>query len=497
MGTPQKSEKQPPSQEPQEQKKGTEGSASKTEEELRATITGLHQNDGTMVITISEDHLCARADFYPPLGDGNPLNPDYIAAMLEKLSITYGIRWDAIQEAALECNLNRKIIKDVLIAQGDSPVEEILPYFELDSRFKSSTPAYREEGGRVDYRAISHFFVVKKDDYIAHYKEKVPGKEGKDIHGKTIPMPIRKMESIVPGKNTKQTTDGIVATVDGRLSINGNEVLVEEVLELKGGVGYGTGHIIFPGDVILEGEVSDGFKVYAGGSITAKQTLDATDVVAKKDLVVAGGIIGRGNGVVKVGGTLRARFIQNCYILSRGTVWVSGAIVNSRVYSMDRIDLGDKGKILGGELYAIHGIRAESIGREGGRVTRIHCGIDFISQQELDKHNESLRLLAGKIKKVQEVLKNPEIPGEQKKRFLLYLQKLQEEQGKLQNRIVELLPKINADEQAMIEIFGSVAEGTIIEICHVALFIEKPLKKVRFRLNKQEGKLISEPLKER
>ncbi|MCX7656121.1 MAG: FapA family protein [Treponemataceae bacterium] len=497
MGTPQKSEKPLPPTQPEEQKKGATTPPSPPEEELRATITGLHQNDGTIVITISEDHLLARADFYPPIGDGNPLTPEYIAAMLEKLSITYGIRWDAIQEAALECNLNRKIIKDVLIAQGDSPAEEVLPYFDLDSRFKSSAPTYREEGGRVDYRAISHFFVVKKGEYIAHYREKVPGKEGKDIHGKTIPMPIRKMDSIVAGKNTKQTTDGIVATVDGRLFLNGNEVTVEEVLALKGNVGYGTGHIIFPGDVVLEGEVSDGFKVYAGGSITAKQTLDATDVVAKKDLVVAGGIIGRGNGIVKVGGTVRARFIQNCYLLSRGTVWVSGAIVNSRIYSMERIDLGDKGKIIGGELYAIHGIRAESIGREGGRVTRIHCGIDFISQQELDKHNESLRILAGKINKIQNLLKNPEIPGEQKKRFALYLKKLQEEQVKLQNRIVELLPKINANEQAVIEIHGSVAEGTIIEICHVALFIEKPLKKVRFRLNKQEGKLIHEPLKDR
>ena len=106
------------------------------------------------------------------------------------------------------------------------------------------------------------------------------------------------------------------------------------------------------------------------GSIVSKQTFDATDVVAKKDLIVAGGIVGRVQASIKVGGCLRAKFIQNCRVASRGSIIVGAAVVNSRIYTLEKLDLGDKGRIIGGEIFAVQGVRALGIGSESGIGTK-------------------------------------------------------------------------------------------------------------------------------
>ncbi len=52
----------------------------------------------------------------------------------------------------------------------------------------------------------------------------------------------------------------------------------------KRGINYKTGHVIFPGDVIIDGPVADGFKVYSAAH-NLQTDFDATDVVAKKILL--------------------------------------------------------------------------------------------------------------------------------------------------------------------------------------------------------------------
>lgn len=458
-------------------------------------ITGMHENDGKVTISIDESKLYAQADFYPPLGQGKPITPDYIASMLETLQISYGVDWNTIQESALECNLNHRIIRGVIIARGDTPTAEIPSYYELEESLQSSKTTNDTQTQKIDYRRISAYKVVRKDQVLARLRERVLGVEGKNIQGETIPAPVQPMQTYRAGKNTLQKEDSIVATSDGRLIIQDDELIVDEILEVKGSVGYGTGHIVFPGDVIIDGNVADGFKVYSGASIIAKQTFDATDVIAKKDLIVAGGIIGRGHNSIKVGGTVRAKFIQNCRLASRGPIQVSSAIVNSTIYTLDSIDLGDKGRIIGGEIFSIHGLRAASIGSEMGKTTKIHCGVDFTVQQEMDRLNEQLRILVQKSQKARELSLDPSL-NEAKKATLQQIQKqIESQQSALSEKLMGLLEALNADENASVTVLGEIAKGTLIEICHVALFIDKPIRKVHIHLDKNQGKLVCDPIK--
>lgn len=457
----------------------------------KTTILGSAKDDGTLSIAFSENDMEARADFFPPVGAGQALTPDYIASMLDRLNIVVGVDWELIQNSALECNLNRKPIRDVVIARGTPPVEEVREYFETNPAFRKWPLLPDGNVPRVDYREISPFVLVKKGQILAKLRPKKEGKDGRNVHGDPIPKTFAKPESASGGPNTRVVGDAIVASCDGRLVEKGTELTVEEILEVKGSVGYKTGHIMFPGDVVIAGTVADGFKVYAGGSIVSKQTFDATDVVAKKDLIVAGGVVGRAQASLKVGGCIRAKFIQNCRVASRGPVIIGAAVINSRIYTMDKLDLGDKGRIVGGEIFAVQGVRAAGIGSESGASTKIHCGVDFTVQQDLDKANEQMRVYTQKQAKLRELMAQ-DAEADPAKAALD--EKLREAIAKLALRASNLLGALDSNDQAVVEVSGEIRPGTLIEICHVAFFADQTFKKVRFRLDKSFGRVVHENL---
>jgi uncharacterized protein (DUF342 family) len=286
----------------------------------------------------------------------------------------------------------------------------------------------------------------------------------------------------------------LVSCINGQFVKTGGVLNVRDYLVIKGPVGYATGNIVFPGDVKIEGPVSDGFKIYSGGSVTIKQTFDVTDSVTKKDLNVAGGIIGRGRAIVKVGGNLKTKFIDNCHVAARKNIMVDSEIISSRVFTLETLEMGDKGKIVGGEIHALKGVRAGNIGKEVGRAARIHCGIDFILEQEKEKNNSVLKALAIKARRLKELMEDPSTDEAKKEKIKTFLDKLSEEQEKTQNKISDLLGNTNIYEDATVEVKGEIEPDVLIEICHAALFVTETLKKVKIRLDKQTRKLIIEKM---
>ncbi|MDR0597147.1 MAG: FapA family protein, partial [Treponema sp.] len=420
--------------------------------------------DGKVVIRFYEDDLEAWADFMPPLEGGLGITNDYLLGVLDRFNIKQGVRWDAVKETAARCNQKREIIRNVLIAAGIRPVKEVNEYFEINphlARQKSPVPD-KNRNDQIDYRSHSPFIIVNKDQALAAKKPRTPGKEGKNVHGDPIPYETLAVEGAKPGDNTRIDEKYIVSEINGQLVEEKNILHVRKNLEIKGSVGYATGNIIFPGDVFIEGAVSDGFKIYSGGSVTIQQTFDVTEVITKGDLNVAGGIVGRGRAFLKVGGGIRTKFIQNCKAACRKTMTIEAGIVNSNIFVMEKLDLGDKGKILGGEIYAIKGIRAGSIGKEAGKATHIHCGVDFTLQKEQEDNNKTLRSLSEKLAKLREVLRVPNPDPEKQAKLEEALGILEGEQKKASARSAELMTLINADEDAAVEVNGEIAAGTLI-----------------------------------
>ena len=238
--------------------------------------------------------------------------------------------------------------------------------------------------------------------------------------------------------------------------------------------------------------MSDGFKIHSGGSLTIKQTFDVTDASSRGDMNILGGIIGRGKALVKAGGAIRTKFIENCRVAARKNITVDSEIINSSVYTMESLEMGDKGLIVGGEIYAVHGVRVGRIGRKVGKAANIHCGIDFTADQEKEKNNNILKDVAIKLGRLRELLEDKNLDAEKRAKMEELRRRLEEEQRRAGARVTELLARIIADQNAAVEVTGEIAPGTLIEICQVALIVSEPLKRVRLRLDM--GKVINEPL---
>ena len=422
-----------------------------------------------------------------------PITNEYIASLLDRSGIVYGIQHDEINKALTSCVNYREIVRDVLIASGDPPVDEVPEYLQINP-YLGLRNGTQENGQAVDHKARSAFVIVKKGQALAKQKHSRPGKNGTSVRGDTISFKTVKKEILTGGDNTRMEGRFLVSCINGQFVHTRGVISVRDSLVIKGPVGYATGNIVFPGDVEIEGPVSDGFKIYSGGSVTIKQTFDVTDTVTKNDLNVAGGIIGRGRAVVKVGGSLKTKFIENCHVAVRKNIVVDSEIISSKVFTLENLDMGEKGKIVGGETHAVKGIRAGAIGKEVGKSARVHCGIDFVQEQEKEKKNGILKALAIKIRRLKEKIEDPSTDEINKARLKALLEKLTKEQRETQNKISQLLGGLNTYEDATIEVKGEIEPGVLIEICHAALFVTEPLKKVKIRLDRQTRQLIIEKM---
>ena len=220
------------------------------------------------------------------------------------------------------------MMKGVRAAAGLKPVKSVPSYWHLKKRL-IALPEANLEALSVDYRERSPFFMVKKGEPLAKRVPEEAGKPGRNIGGEILPVVEKDIVQFRPGDNILEKEGILYAACSGRFEIRERVMSVNETLDIPGNVDYSTGHIAFPGEVIIHGSVCDGFQVAAGKSIYVKQTMDATRVLARGDLVVEGGVIGRREAQVRVQGRIRAKFIENVSVETHGDITVEKSVMQS------------------------------------------------------------------------------------------------------------------------------------------------------------------------
>ena len=447
--------------------------------------------DGYAEVIISEDKLSAIATFYPPSPGGTFLTYGTVCERLGENGIISGVLNETVQEAIFKANSTHLAVKNIIIARGSLPVTEIAEHFVIRKDLLERKPEIDPNAARIDWHSISAFSIVQVKEPIARRILKVEGIPGMNILGETVPCPIREMPAFSAGPNVIDHDKGLFSGKSGRLSIDSKGIIsIEDVLVLKKGVDFTTGNITFPGDVILKGKVADGFKIYSGGSIVSGDVLDVTEIVCKKDLIAQSGIVGRLKGAMRIGGNLRAKYIQNCRVAVRGDIHVSGSIVQSKVYSMGSIQMGETGKLVGSECIVIGSIQALDIGSPRGARTYLRCGTDFAVQQELDIANEQIKKASVALQKAQTLYEEEPLPD-----IANAIKELTAKKEEYSNKILLSLPKIDKNDHAVVEVHGTIYPGTEIEICHVPYKVMKIQKQVVFRLDKERGAIVAEPYK--
>jgi len=215
--------------------------------------------------------------------------------------------------------------------------------------------------------------------------------------------------------------------------------------------------------------------------------MDAFDISAKRDLICAQGVIGKEHGQVRVGGNLKAKFIENASVAVRGNAEIPGSIVGSKLFILGKLIMGDKGRIVGGELFATHGVTCGFLGGTTRPVTTINVGVDFTIQQKLDQASTVLRELSIRLSRLQNmaaarpdaaVIKARDQTDAKLKALATY--------------IAELSKRVDIDDGAIVDVRGTVYPGVVITICHIKVNVEEPLKKSRFHLDRNANRIIIE-----
>jgi len=440
--------------------------------------------DGTFDIRIAENDLKALANFYPPSRNGKDIDGEDVIQELASTDVVFGIDRESIRKAVTRCNEERVQVSDVIVALGTPPVDEIPEHFVLrEDAGKKKT--VREEGGSIDYREVTSYTLVEKGEVLADVVPKREGEFGKSVKGLFLPYAKQKITGLKPLKNTRLKEGRIVAECDGRLMVSNNKVWINEVFELSGNVDYSTGNIDFPGDIIINGQVKDGFEVVSGGSIFCRETLDASMVKCEGDLSVCKGIIGRKKGKVSVGGSIATRFIENCHVEAGGGISVQTGILHSVVNTHESLQMGDKSVIVGGKITALNGVVASQVGTGVGVRTEIHCGVDYTVEQKLLWVKEKMKSVSEKRARVDERIKR----GDKDPRLGEIKEKLELGVHHLNRSARDLVGRLNKNQKADVKVRGTLYPGVYVEICNIGFVNTRERSGVRLHLDKNGDKI--------
>jgi uncharacterized protein (DUF342 family) len=443
--------------------------------------------DGQVEISVSRDEMLVHASFHPPNGNGSPLALGDVQKAINTAGITGGIDWEAVKGCVLTCNEERTEILDVVLARGKKPIDEVPPYLVLSDRLVSRQQKEDPAGARVDFKELALFTLVKKGEELAELMPKQDGAMGINVRGNAVAFGKQHVPYPRPGKNTAWDAGRVFAQCDGRFQVTADSFWIDEILDILGDIDLRVGNIDFPGDVVIRGEIRDGFVVKAGKSILCTGCIGAARIDCGGDLVTQQGIVGKEKAVIRVGGAAEAKFIEGCALDAVGPIRVRTSVLNSTIHTKGSLEMGERGIIIGGIVKAQNGVLAAQIGTERGSRTEIHCGIDFKVEQKLVWIRDRNIALAFKLKELDTKMKTNvkvrEVLAPLRERIKAAIHQLNENAR-------AMVSGLDRNEEAVVSVRGNVYPGTYIEICHVSHFITRPRRFLTFKLDKPQGKIV-------
>ena len=212
-----------------------------------------------------------------------------VVTKLEQMSVKSNLDIASIQQ-----ELENPTYQTIIIAKGKAPTPGIDAKLEI--YFSAHVESqFFDVSGSVDFRNHLHIPSVKKGEVIAKKFPKAEGMHGYDVYGNII-MPAPPKDVIIVVKpNIELTPDGeIIALKEGRPRITGGKIKTFDIstsFVVSGDVDIETGNIVFSGDVIVYGNVTDNMiieslgNVYVYGSVY-NATITATGSIFVKENVM-------------------------------------------------------------------------------------------------------------------------------------------------------------------------------------------------------------------
>ena len=304
--------------------------------------------------------------------DTHWLDPSHVRQFLEKNKIINGVKEDHEIESWL-----------FKAMPGDSPFIVAMtkaPKYPKNADIRYHFPTRFLHAGKVNPDGSINFQdrgdipFVEDGAFLAAKIFPEQGAPGIDVFGNEIPVDEPVDLAFASGPGTRLSEDGVriyaVTAGQPHLDALGNVSVCPE-FQIKGDLGFETGNVNFDGNVIVNGSVKEGFRVKCA-SLTAKE-IQGAEIDISGDLNVSLGIVD--TELVKVKGSVQAKFIHNSKISAFGDLIVQREIIDSKIY-LSGACINENGLIVNSIISAKMGIRAGNIGNPNSKSSALTVGVD-------------------------------------------------------------------------------------------------------------------------
>jgi uncharacterized protein (DUF342 family) len=365
--------------------------------------------DCTLSIRIDSEKMNAFLDCGPGLGQGRSLSAGAVREALNGQGIKFGIDENRIAEIIGDSENSKKGQKDACIASGKPQVagaDGVIEYlFSTDSQgadFKILAD------GRIDYHHSQNIAMAKKDQMLARLIAPKQGLAGMNVLGEEIPAAGGTPAALTAGEGVRSenNTTEFYAEINGSIILNGSVIEVVNTYVVDGDVDYSTGNIQFNGNVLINGNVPDGFEVKAEGDIIVAKIVESARLEAGRDIVVKGGVQGKGKGLISAGRDIKIGYAQNARLEAQGNIYIGNSAINSSVFtSKSLIMLEKRGSVIGGEVFAQRGIDVRILGSENGVKTSVEVGTNYLVMRRISELDIAIEFCEKNILKIDDCLK--------------------------------------------------------------------------------------------
>ncbi|MDP8207000.1 MAG: FapA family protein [Candidatus Electryonea clarkiae] len=326
-------------------------------------------------IALSSNAVDAHAVIIGP--EGEEFDPKLILDALKSEKVRVGINKNAIAQLASKNGIRGQA---VLVAQGrdaDPGANSEIKY--LFNTKPKPKPIVVDEWGKVNFRETGILQVVNPGDVLAERTLPTKGKPGVTVIGIKISSQSGKNIPIKNGDNTSFTDSletQLVSNTVGFAKLNSQkEIEVSETYVVENNVDLNTGNICFDGNVIVKGDVLNGFRIDATKDVEIKGVVEDAQIHCGGDLIIRGGFIGTEKGNIYVAGETHIRFMENQNLVSSGDVYIAEEIVHSKIKTGGSVFIKyGKGAIIGGEIIAEGCIEGKIIGNQHYARTELIAG---------------------------------------------------------------------------------------------------------------------------
>lgn len=342
--------------------------------------------DSICTVNVSNDKMEAYISVSSPVNGGADITHDIIMQTLERFKVVFGVDKELIDSIVKEKRYNQ----EYLIAVAKPSVAGENGKITYNYSKKAEAELQEDVHGFVDYKNLNLIRIVHKGDVIAEITPPTDGEEGTNVCGGILHQVKGKKASYTVGKNTYVSEDGtqIIASVEGQLVFKNGAFHVEQVLLIAGDVDSSVGNLDFTGDIIIKGDVCEGFKVTSATNIQVTGNVNGAVLEAGGGIVVKKGCI---NSRLTSRKCVTAQFFEHCNVECDEDLSAQTYILcNIYCKGVMRVTKSN-GTIIGGKLTLLNSLSAPSIGSKTYINTEIVLGNNAMLAEEKVKLCEKVK----------------------------------------------------------------------------------------------------------